>query len=104
MKKILIFTILLFINSSSYADYTVLGNFKCGSLLQFVNDKNTHVKTAITSWMEGYLTGRNYELDRDMLGKPNSDSLYHAVLKFCNDEPLSDLESAALHIDSKLNN
>ena len=104
MKKHLLLLILtsLFISSSSYA-YTVAGAAKCGGLLSLENDGNSFTKSGTPLWVKGYITGRNYELDRSMNNLPDSDSLYYAVIKFCRDNPLKDIDDAARSIYSKIN-
>ena len=105
MKKQLLLLLLLslFMTSSSYA-YTIVANIRCGPILQMIEDNNSVVRTGITSWVQGYLTGRNYELDRSMKGKASdTDSIYFAIVKFCKENPLKDLDDAAIHIDSVLN-
>ena len=89
--------------SSSYA-YTTIGNMNCGPILKMDKEDNSHVHTGTVAWVNGYLTGRNYELNRDMMGKTlDSDSIYYSIIKFCKDNPLKKLNDAALSIDSKLN-
>ena len=104
MKKHLLFLILtsLFITNSSYA-YTIVGAAECGAILRLEDDNNLITKHSTPLWIKGYITGRNYELDRSMKNVPNSDSLYYALIKFCRDNPLKDIDDAAISIYSKIN-
>ena len=107
MKKHLLFLILiltsLFITSSSYA-YSVVGNQSCGSIITFDKEGNLYTKTGSIQWVRGYITGRNYEFDRNLVNRvPDPDSLYYAVVKFCKDNPLKGVNDAAIYIYSTLN-
>ena len=88
--------------SPSYA-YTVVGAAKCGGILSLHNDDNPLNEYAVFSWTNGYITGRNYELNKSMTNKvPDTDSLYYAVIKFCRENPLKDIDDAAVYIYSTL--
>ena len=106
MKKQLLLLILiltsLFMTSSSYA-YTLVGAASCGELLTLEDKGNLISKHSTPLWIKGYITGRNYELDRTMKNPPDSDSLYYALIKFCRDNPLKDIDDAAISIYSKIN-
>jgi len=59
-------------------------------------------KLAVSLWIKGYITGRNYELDRSVDNTIDADSLYYAAVKFCKDNPLKDNDDAVMHIYSNL--
>ena len=102
MKKQLLLLILtsLIMTNPSYA-YKVLGSRSCGDLLSSDRDSHDFTKFGVSLWMKGYITGRNYELDRGV-DNIDGDSLYYAVIKFCRDNPLKDNDDAAIHIYSNL--
>ena len=105
MKKILPLTLILaclFVSSSSYA-YTSI-SVSCGTVLSWHEEDNKYTKQSVIGWIRGYVTGRNYELDRTMTGnRPDGESYYYAVVKYCKDNPLHDLQHAGKDIYSTLN-
>ena len=104
MKKHLLLLTLtltcLSVSNSSYA-YTSYG-LSCGAVLSSDKDGSFALKHALPAWLMGYITGRNYELDRDMSDNPDGDSLYYAALKYCRDNPLKSLARGAKDIYSTL--
>jgi hypothetical protein len=99
MKKNILLTILAFLLFSSsgvsYA-YTVVGGYKCGSLLSEDRKNNQGTKTHVIGWFEGYITALNSTSNEDQQALPdNDDSVYYYLVKYCRDYPMSDTVDAA---------
>ena len=103
MKKqlLLLLLISLFMTSSSYASYLQEGNLSCGTIIS--NDKkNSDISEYyILGWVRGYITARNYE-NSNISNHVDADSIKYSVLKYCNDNPLKDLDSAVFNIYSQI--
>ena len=90
----------LFVSSSSYASYSTF-SMSCGSVLKKDKEDNIYVESGITGWMMGYITARNYP-NRVLTDRPDGDSVYYAVLKYCRDNPLDGVADAGEEIYSNL--
>ncbi len=101
MKKILpLLLICLFMTSSSYA-YTSISQ-SCGSVIDYDNEDSDFAKVGYAAYMHGYITARSYELNVTLENETDAQSLYHAVVKFCRDNPLKDTDDAAQDIYTNL--
>ena len=85
--------------SSSYATYTTLGVMPCGKIIS--TEGEDIVEYYILGWVRGYITARNYE-NNIIINNVDSDSIKYAALKFCRDNPLKDLDDAAINIYSSI--
>ena len=96
MRKLtvtLCLTIALLLGSMGMSwGYTVkgTGNTSCGELLE---EEKKRSRGGIlyfqnNAWIQGYITGRNYETNSSKGRGIKIESLYHALLKFCRDNPL----------------
>ena len=91
--------------------YAVIGtgniswNILCGEFLS--EEKSRRGKGTLfyqnLAWMQGYITGRNYE--RGLHGLParkgkdaSIDSIYYAALKYCHNHPMKNLVHAMEHV------
>ena len=72
-------------------------------MINYDNEDSDFAWIGYSSYIRGYITGRNYELDRTLSVNPDSDSLYYAALKYCRDNPLESLSQAGGDIYSTLN-
>ena len=101
MNKLFIFfitVIFLFSYTQVSWSYTVKGsgNTSCGELLE--EEKNRTSQGILfyqkNAWILGYITGRNYENNANKGRGVHPDSIYYAVLNYCRDNPLKDLDDA----------
>ena len=105
MKKILLI-ILLIIFFHTYANaYTALNAAPCGEIIEKQDSKSA--KLQIRYYVTGYISGYN-RLGNTSFGKnmqtSEYDSLYWAIVKFCKENPLKDLEDASFYVLSQLRN
>ena len=54
----------LFVSSSSYA-FTAI-DWSCGTVLSMHDASSSSAKSNLPSWIQGYITGRNYENGKDL--------------------------------------
>ena len=102
MKKL--FTIIFILFSTNAFSYLVKGNHECGDIINGNKTDNNMLLQAVSSWIQGYITARNF-VNASENGKGVSfHSLYYAVLNFCEDNPLKDLDDAAIFIYSQFEN
>tara|TARA_Y100000768_G_C23933343_1_gene661278 strand:+ start:335 stop:670 length:336 start_codon:yes stop_codon:yes gene_type:complete len=92
----IIFILIILISSSAIAKYRVLGQYECGSILSDDKDDDQTSIHMTTSWIQGYITARNYE--NNVRKSADPDSLYYAVVKYCKENPLDDIDDAAKDI------
>lgn len=94
MKKyLLILTIYLSFFSYSNA-VGRLGSFECGQILEFKDIKDS--QESVQDWVNGFLTA--IQLGRKPFEEgnvPSNSSRYFWVIKFCEENPLSDITEAA---------
>ena len=98
MKILLTLFVLFF--SSQVLSYQVLGMYECGEILVDDKNNNKNSKTLTLTWLQGYISARNYIDNADKTAE--YESLYFAVIKFCKENPLKDLNDAARDIYSQL--
>ena len=97
MKKFLSILVLsLFMSSNSNA-IARLGAFDCGAILEFKNIQDS--RESVQDWINGFLTA--VQLAREPLKEgavPSTESRYFWVIKFCEENPLSDITEAAAQL------
>ena len=99
MKKFLLTIIffLLFNSSVSANQIARLGSFDCGAILEFKDIKDS--QESVQDWLNGFLTSAQFgreSLKKDQV--PSSSSRYFWVIKFCEENPLSDITDAAAQL------
>ena len=82
--------------------YTILGLYECGEILKDDRKDDKVSAHQTKSYIQGYITGRNYYEDVTITKSAKAESLYYAVIKFCKKNPLKDIEDAAKHIYNQL--
>tara|TARA_Y100000768_G_C23432966_1_gene431359 strand:+ start:160 stop:465 length:306 start_codon:yes stop_codon:yes gene_type:complete len=100
MKKLLSILIVSLLWSLNAHSYSGLGVFECGELLSRKDD--VIVKNQVENWAQGYVTGRNYEQNSSAGKNISGDSLFWAVVKYCEDNPLKDAVYAMESVYNKL--
>ena len=90
-------------NAQSTGIHVRVGTVSCGIVLE---NKDTDIyKYSITKFVQGYITGRNYErtLDANKQVKDvDFETLYFATIKYCEDNPIKNLADAATDTYQKL--
>ena len=100
MKKLLGIVVLsLLLSGNAYANYLAKGTFECGEVLSKEND---YAKDQLKAYLNGYITGRNYETNMYVGKGVSADSLYYALLKYCKENPLMETHDAAENVYIKL--
>jgi len=102
MKKLLGIMVLSLLLSSTAHSYLSKGTVDCGTILRLSKDNPMLTNGMMTAYVNGYITGRNYETNRNVGKGVSNDSIYYAVLKYCEDNPLKDNADAAKHIFQKI--
>lgn len=100
MKKLLTIIIIILFSSNAFC-YTVKGNHECGDIINGNKTDDDMLYQAIASWTQGYITARNFVSDFELGKNASFHSLYYAVLNFCEDNPLKDIDDAARFIYSQ---
>ena len=94
MKKVL-FILALYLSFFSQASAIgKLGSFDCGTILKFKDIKDS--QDSVQDWVNGFLTAA--QLGRKPFEEgnvPSNNSRYFWVIKFCEENPLSDITEAA---------
>ena len=105
MKKqfLLLILISLFMTNSSYA-YSIAGYYNCGKVLALHKDDNPYLETAIVGWFMGFYSGANWQNGYETDNYPDSDSVYYATIKYCEENPLKDNGDASVDIYNTLTN
>ena len=95
MNKVITILLTIFMlfsySQTSWSDYTVsgIGNRTCGVILE---RENTGQRGAsywqIIGWTNGYISGRNAEVDGKAGKNVDYKAIYFAVIKYCRDNPL----------------
>ena len=97
MKK---FLIILTVCSSffSYANAIgQLGAFSCGDILEFKDIKDS--QESVQDWVNGFLTAVQLGRKPFEEGKvPSNNSRYFWIIKFCEENPLSDIAEASAQL------
>ena len=90
-------------NAQSTGTHVSVGTVSCG---YFLENKDTDIfKYSITKYVQGYITGRNYERTLDankQVQGVDFETLYFATIKYCEDNPINDLVDAAKDTYQKL--
>ena len=94
MKILLTFFVLFFSSSVVAESYNTKGDEKCGFILQKEKEKHSMIQQKVSSWVQGYFTGRNYENSVQRGEDYDYDTLYFLVLKYCRDNPSKKLSNA----------
>jgi len=104
MRKNLFFILICFIWSNiSFADtYTAKGSVPCGTIISYNKSDPNLTKAMMTAYVNGFITGRNYELNSKTGKGKDHDSIYYALLKYCNENPLDTNVDAAEYIYKEL--
>ena len=87
--------------SSSYASYAHEGSLSCGMIISNDRANSETSEFYVLGWVRGYITARNYE-NSNISNDIDADSIKYAVLNYCNDNPLKDLDDAAFNIYSQI--
>ena len=77
------------------------GRVSCGTIISHHEDDPVLTKTIVLH-INGYITGRNYETNGRVGEGVDHDSLFHALLKYCRENPLKDNIDAEEYIYQKL--
>ena len=103
MKKIYLYIFLVLTWCNPGYGYLVHGAYQCGEILSDDKDNNTTSMYQTKSYIQGYITARNYSANADVGENVKSQSLYYYVIKFCKDNPLKGIHHAAesIYLDLK---
>ena len=103
MKKqfLLLFFISLFMTNSLYAG-TFTGIYNCGKVLKMHEDENVFMEHIMVGWFMGFYSGVNWVDDYNTDNTPDNDSIYYAMIKYCNENPLKTSVDASIEIYNKL--
>jgi hypothetical protein len=97
MKKTLSIIILYVFCSANANAIARLGAFDCGTILKYKEIKDS--QESVEDWLNGFLTAA--QLARKPLKEgniPSSNGRYFWVIKFCEENPLSDITEAAAQL------
>ena len=101
VTTILLTIFMIFSYSQTSWSYTVngVGANSCGSILE---EENTGKRGILywqrIGWMNGYLTGRNFEVNGTAGKRSDYKAIYFAVIKYCRDNPLKLYEESLNHV------
>ena len=102
MKKFLAALVMsLFLTNFAYS-YTAKGVVSCGTIISKEKEAPLITKGMMTAYLNGYITGRNYETNESVGKGVDNDSIFYAILKYCRDNPLKKNLDAAEYIYKKL--
>ena len=107
MKKtsLLILTF-LFLQIQSVRSAWVEGQLDCGRFLTSCDKSLLHVNCQTqTSWVQGFISGTNWgsSAANQNVGKGVTyDTIQHAIIKYCRNNPLKDTADAAVDIYNQL--
>ena len=102
MKKLFLFIFLSLIFCNVGFSYTIKGSVSCGTIISSYDSEPALTNGMMTAFINGYFTGRNYEIDGDVGSGIDNDSMFFALLKYCRENPLKKNYHAAEHIFQKL--
>ena len=94
MKKYFLILILCISFVSQANAIGKLGSYECGAILEFKDIKDS--QESVQDWLNGFLTA--IQLGRKPFEEgnvPSNSSRYFWVIKFCEENPLSDIAEAA---------
>tara|TARA_B100000809_G_C14666176_1_gene361451 strand:+ start:23 stop:331 length:309 start_codon:yes stop_codon:yes gene_type:complete len=97
MIRLIILILFVLIPFSSNAEYVVF-TYDCGKILKSERNNNRVQQDLIKSWLQGYMTARNYENNSKKGDGVNLDSIFYALIKYCRENPLKNSNDAALYI------
>ena len=101
-KQFLLFILIsLFITNSNYAA-TVTGFYNCGKILAMVENGNLVFKPNLVGWFMGFYSGANWVDNYSTDNPPDEDSIYYAIVKYCEENPLKDTADATVEVYNKL--
>ncbi|WP_440911738.1 hypothetical protein [Candidatus Pelagibacter sp.] len=94
MKKYLLILV-IYLSFINYANAIgKLGAFSCGDILEFKNIKDS--QESVQDWVNGFLTAVQLGRKPFEEGKvPSNNSRYFWIIKFCEENPLSDIAEAS---------
>lgn len=102
MKKLILIFIILFSSRVYAEDVLYLGITDCGTFLSSCDEHLLHINCQVqTSWARGYISGMNESVfgGKRKVGKDvSSDTIKHALIKYCRDNPLDDTADAVQDI------
>lgn len=86
---------------TAQAEYTVKGSVECPDIIK--EDGNENYREYNKWWLLGYITARNYMADQntgagEVAKGIEADNIYQMALSFCQANPESDWDDAAIHI------
>lgn len=100
MKYFISCSLLVLFSVGAFAQNTgthyIFGNLSCGLVLE--NQDDEVGKLVIGKYVQGYLTGRNYErgiFDRKQVKNVDFDTIVFSVIRYCQDDPLKKLSDAS---------
>ncbi len=99
--KLKIYTILflLFASTHSYSDALGIGNVSCGEIIRTYENNEEKNKFAVSYFLNGFISGANSALSDTKTGKHQTDdSLFYALVKYCGENPLSNMVDGAIEI------
>ena len=82
--------------------YTALGSVSCGTIISIYEEDASVVRSMVIPYISGYFTGRNYETDGVVGRKIDKDSTFHALMKYCRENPLKKNHNAVEYIYQEL--
>ena len=91
MKKFILISILILLTFSNANAYWARGGFDCGQVIEIDKNNEEIYIDSIKDWIEGWLTGYNYVNDTRIGANTSKDSLYHAMVKYCKENPLENM-------------
>ena len=106
MKKLLLIFVIIFSSRVYAQDYHSNGHLNCGDFLSSCDEHLLHIDCQFqTGWALGVITGMNYAEfgGKSYVGKGvNNDTITHALIKYCTDNPLDNTADAVEDIYLKL--
>ena len=102
VKKFIAILVLGLLWSSNAYAYLTRGQVSCGTIISMDRENPTMTKGVMTGFVNGYITARNYETNGNVGKGFDNDSIYHALLKYCRENPLKDNVDASENVYNKL--
>ena len=94
--RILLITFFVFFTSSAQAWIRGIGANKCGETFTLLEkDQDGWGRMLVTAWIQGYLSGLD---ENNKLKNTDKDSLFLAVKKRCENEPLDFVHDAVEYV------
>ena len=101
MKKLLGIVVLGLLWCNVGFAWLSIGKVSCGTIISSHEDDPLLTSTIVLH-INGYITGRNYETNGRVGEGVDHDSLFHALLKYCRENPLKDNIDAEEYIYQEL--